>query len=238
MSDAATATVARAHADMKTFMNAGGDSEAVTGANTSQLLENLAGCRARLLAPGDEVRSTTSNWGVLLSESLGSMQLRWSWQWFLWPGTDSALQGASTSANSTALAAMRSALGSQYLFRVPTTLCAEVIVHAAAHEANAGPWYKFAQRARRGAEIRFPVVSSIHIVHEAAHDASAGPWYKLAQKTGATLKVWKVHRETLESRIEDLAALLSPATNIVAVVHVSNILGEVASARLHRCSRP
>lgn len=56
VSDAATATVARAHADAKTFMNADGTGEAVIGASTSQLLQNLAGCYARLLGPGDEVK--------------------------------------------------------------------------------------------------------------------------------------------------------------------------------------
>jgi selenocysteine lyase/cysteine desulfurase len=33
---------------------------------------------------------------------------------------------------------------------------------------------------------------------------------------------------TCETRLEDLRALVGPATKLVAVVHVSNILGEVA----------
>lgn len=78
-----------------------------------------------------------------------------------------------------------------------------------------------------------PGLSELHqlnvqvIVHGAAHEANAGPCYKLAVRTGAALKVWRVDRETLESRTADLCALLGPATKLVAVVHVSNILGEV-----------
>lgn len=65
------------------------------------------------------------------------------------------------------------------------------------------------------------------IVHEACHEANAGPWYKLAERCGATVRVWRVDPATFESRPADLAALLGPATKLVAVVHVSNILGEV-----------
>lgn len=65
------------------------------------------------------------------------------------------------------------------------------------------------------------------IVHEACHEANAGPWYKLAARCGATIRVWRVHPASCGSRAADLAALLSPATKLVAVVHVSNILGEV-----------
>ena len=64
-------------------------------------------------------------------------------------------------------------------------------------------------------------------MHEACHEANAGPWYKLAERCGATIKVWRVDPETFESRVADLAALVTPATKLVAVVHVSNILGEV-----------
>lgn len=64
-------------------------------------------------------------------------------------------------------------------------------------------------------------------MHEACHEANAGPWYKLAERCGATIKVWRVDPITFESRVADLAALVTSATKLVAVVHVSNILGEV-----------
>ena len=54
VSNAATATVARAHADTKTFMNAHGVGDVVLGPSTSQLLDNLGGCYSRVLGPGDE----------------------------------------------------------------------------------------------------------------------------------------------------------------------------------------
>jgi len=55
VSNAATATVARAHSETKTFMNAHGVGEVVLGPHTSQLLENLGRCYSSVLGPGDEV---------------------------------------------------------------------------------------------------------------------------------------------------------------------------------------
>ena len=55
VSDAATATVARAHSETTTFMNAEGVGEVVLGPSTSQLLENLGRCYSSVLGPGDEV---------------------------------------------------------------------------------------------------------------------------------------------------------------------------------------
>ena len=55
VSNAATATVARAHSETKTFMNAHGVGEVVLGPSTSQLLENLGRCYSSVLGPGDEV---------------------------------------------------------------------------------------------------------------------------------------------------------------------------------------
>ncbi len=65
-------------------------------------------------------------------------------------------------------------------------------------------------------------------MHEACHEANAGPWYKAAERCGATVRAWRVDPATCETRLEDLRALVGPATKLVAVVHVSNILGEVA----------
>ncbi|OAE29161.1 hypothetical protein AXG93_1862s1180 [Marchantia polymorpha subsp. ruderalis] len=65
------------------------------------------------------------------------------------------------------------------------------------------------------------------IVHEANHEANSGPWLRMAVRCGLTVKWWRVNYDTFESELEALAALLSPRTRIVAVAHVSNILGEV-----------
>ncbi|KAK9808392.1 hypothetical protein WJX73_010186 [Symbiochloris irregularis] len=77
------------------------------------------------------------------------------------------------------------------------------------------------------------------IIHEAGHEANTGPWVRLAEETGAQLKVWKVRPEVpFSSSIEDLEALLSPRTRVVAMVHVSNVLGAVQDVgRIQRAVR-
>ncbi|KAK9829554.1 hypothetical protein WJX72_006467 [[Myrmecia] bisecta] len=66
------------------------------------------------------------------------------------------------------------------------------------------------------------------IIHEAAHEANAGPWVRLAEETGATLQVWRISRTApYSSSPAELHALLTPRTKILALVHVSNLLGEV-----------
>lgn len=64
------------------------------------------------------------------------------------------------------------------------------------------------------------------IVDEANHEANAAPWIKLAEQRGLPLKFWKVN-EDFNSSLESLGGLLSTKTRIVAVAHVSNILGEI-----------
>lgn len=66
------------------------------------------------------------------------------------------------------------------------------------------------------------------IVHEACHESNAGPWVRLAKDTGAKLTFWKVQTSApYTSTLKDLKTILSPRTKIVAIVHVSNVLGEV-----------
>lgn len=65
------------------------------------------------------------------------------------------------------------------------------------------------------------------IVQEANHEANAGAWVKMAKRGGLTLKFWKVDPNTLQSSLDHLVSLLSPSTKIVAVTHVSNVLGEI-----------
>ena len=69
------------------------------------------------------------------------------------------------------------------------------------------------------------------VVSEAGHEANVGPWTRLAERSGATLRWWKVDPETGAQSLDDLAALLSPRTKVVAVVHVSNLLGQVLDLR-------
>ena len=58
--------------------------------------------------------------------------------------------------------------------------------------------------------------------------ANAGPWVRLAEETGASVKWWRAREApACVSSIDDLKDLLSSKTCIVALPHVSNILGEV-----------
>lgn len=65
------------------------------------------------------------------------------------------------------------------------------------------------------------------IIHECCHEANAGPWVRLAETTGSTLKWWCVDPESFTCSFDALAQQLSSKTKIVAVTHVSNILGEI-----------
>jgi len=66
------------------------------------------------------------------------------------------------------------------------------------------------------------------IISEDAHESNAGPWERLASRTGCTLKVWRIRPSTFEMHIDDLTQLLTSRTRIVAVTHVSNLVGSVA----------
>lgn len=58
------------------------------------------------------------------------------------------------------------------------------------------------------------------------HEANIGPWVKLAAH-GAVIRWWNVDPETGGCPLEELDGLLSDRTRLVAVPHVSNLLGQV-----------
>lgn len=64
------------------------------------------------------------------------------------------------------------------------------------------------------------------IVTNCDHEANIGPWVDL-QRQGIEVKVWPINPETLELHLEDLEALLTPKTRLVALTHASNILGTI-----------
>lgn len=68
------------------------------------------------------------------------------------------------------------------------------------------------------------------IVAETAHEANAGPWYRLADR-GFKVHMWKFSDSECKLELEDLSALLSDRTRIVAFPHVSNVLGRIEDAR-------
>ena len=64
------------------------------------------------------------------------------------------------------------------------------------------------------------------IVTNQDHEANIGAWRRL-ESHGAVIKEWKINTENAELEIEDLKALLTNKTKIVAVTHCSNIVGSI-----------
>jgi len=64
------------------------------------------------------------------------------------------------------------------------------------------------------------------IVTNQDHEANVGAWRRLAEH-GMTIKEWKINPDSAELEIDDLKALLSDKTKIVAVTHCSNIVGSI-----------
>ena len=64
------------------------------------------------------------------------------------------------------------------------------------------------------------------IVTEMEHHANLLPWMRLAEKKGAHLKVWRI-TDCGRLNLEDLEQLLTERTRLVAVSHISNVLGTV-----------
>lgn len=65
------------------------------------------------------------------------------------------------------------------------------------------------------------------ILSNSEHEANAGPWKRLAEQVGATVKYWRVNRDSGQLELADLDALLSPRTKLIAMCQVSNILGVI-----------
>lgn len=68
------------------------------------------------------------------------------------------------------------------------------------------------------------------IVTNQDHEANSGAWRRLAEY-GIRVKEWRVDAETGSLHPEDLVALLSERTKIVAFPHCSNIVGEINPVR-------
>jgi cysteine desulfurase family protein (TIGR01976 family) len=76
----------------------------------------------------------------------------------------------------------------------------------------------YAQVLRPGQEI---------ILAENGHEANLGPWKRLAER-GLIIKWWRVDPRRQDCPLEHLQQLLSPSTALVALPHVSNLLGGIA----------
>lgn len=64
------------------------------------------------------------------------------------------------------------------------------------------------------------------IVTNTDHEANVSPWTDLEEK-GIKVKIWKANPDTFELEIAQLKKLLTSRTRLVAVTHVSNILGSI-----------
>ncbi len=64
------------------------------------------------------------------------------------------------------------------------------------------------------------------IVTNVDHEANIGPWRQL-EATGIEVRTWGCRAGEHELRLEDLQALLTPKTRLVAFTHCSNIVGSI-----------
>ncbi len=68
------------------------------------------------------------------------------------------------------------------------------------------------------------------IVTNTDHEANVSPWTDL-EKQGIKVKIWEARPDTLRLELEDLGALMTDKTRLVAVTHASNILGTINPIR-------
>jgi len=68
------------------------------------------------------------------------------------------------------------------------------------------------------------------ILAETGHEANVGCWKRLADK-GVEIVWWRMDPETFTCPLTDLEALLDDRTALVALPHVSNLLGEIVDLK-------
>ncbi len=64
------------------------------------------------------------------------------------------------------------------------------------------------------------------IVTNLDHETNVGAWRRLEER-GIVLREWRFHPETMELELQDLEALLTDRTKLVAFTHCSNIVGTI-----------
>ncbi|GLY02028.1 cysteine desulfurase [Actinoplanes sp. NBRC 101535] len=95
----------------------------------------------------------------------------------------------------------------EVVFTKNSTEALNLVAHSAGQHLRLGP----------GDEI---------VISEMEHHSNIVPWQLLCERTGATLRWFGI---TDEGRLDesDLDALITPATKIVSLVHMSNVLGTI-----------
>ncbi len=64
------------------------------------------------------------------------------------------------------------------------------------------------------------------VVTNADHEANITPWLRLEER-GVSVKVWRLRTDTLTFDLDDLDALMTPRTRLVAFTQATNILGTI-----------
>lgn len=64
------------------------------------------------------------------------------------------------------------------------------------------------------------------VVTDVDHESNIGPWRALEGR-GVVIREWRMRTDTFELELDDLTALLTDRTRLVAVTHCSNVLGTV-----------
>ena len=65
------------------------------------------------------------------------------------------------------------------------------------------------------------------VLAETGHEANLGPWKRL-ERLGLVVRWWRMDPASFACPLDGLSALLSPRTALVALPHVSNLLGSIA----------
>ena len=65
------------------------------------------------------------------------------------------------------------------------------------------------------------------VVQRAGHEANIGPWVNLARRSGAKLSWWYPGADGSAGELSELEQIVTEDTKIVALCHVSNLLGEI-----------
>ncbi len=116
------------------------------------------------------------------------------------------------------LAAARVADGQRALARWMGCDATEVVIGGSTTQLLANLALAMAPQLAPGDEI---------VVTDVDHESNIGCWRRLEAARGVVVKEWKVARDTLALRLDDLGALMTKRTRLVSLSHASNLVGTV-----------
>ena len=74
--------------------------------------------------------------------------------------------------------------------------------------------------------------SSEIIIANFNHEANISPWTRLAKRKGCKVIWWEIEKQSFACDIDELVDLINEKTQILAIPHVSNILGDILDIEL------